>query len=115
MEAFKIWKQKHDEDDNISIKYYLTYSWTGLTTEKVAPEMPKAWARETGSTNQPRLSLAIWEGIPELNLTKLAFKSSSLLHPASFPKFRPENWEVRCILIEIQVMKRKTPRTKGRD
>lgn len=81
--------------------------------------MPEPRAREIGSSSQPLLSLAIGEGNPDLKRTRLALRSSSLLHESGVcwnrEELGEEKREEECwILREIHVSNRKTERRKGK-
>lgn len=71
------------------------------------PLTPDSVARETGLNSQPRLSLVIGEGKWELNLTKLAFTSSSSMEL----RF----WKSECCnLRETHVIKTRIERRRGK-
>jgi hypothetical protein len=74
--------------------------------------MPYSRAIDTGSSNQPRLSLELKN--PDLNLIRLAFSSSSWLHFLSWrlleEKLEEECWSLR----EIHARRRKIESKKGK-
>lgn len=81
------------------------------------PEMRESLAREMGSSNHPLLSLAIGEGNPEPNLTRLALESLDWLHffwASSLLMEKREGEEECWSRRETHVRKRKIERRKGK-
>lgn len=87
-----------------------------MNKNRIIPLTPASMAREIGFSNQPRLSLRIKEGRwSDLNLTKLAFTSSSLvlLHFSWLFLFNSKWEEECCNLRESHVNKTKIESKKG--